>query len=104
MTKLIQKKKLQRRAQQKANLFTVKEDCKKLDKEISEQLNSTVAQVLFTTKCDRPDTDTAVSFFTKRVREPDQYDWLKLSHLMMYIRGTIDLPLTLSDNGMGILK
>ena len=63
-----------------------------------------MAQVLFTTKCARPDTGTAVSFLTTIVRVPDQDDWLKLAHLMMYIRGTLDLPLTLSDNGTGMLK
>ena len=59
---------------------------------------------LFDTKCDRPDTGTAVSFLTTRVREPDQDDWLKLPHLMMYIRGTLDLILTISANGTGMLK
>ena len=63
-----------------------------------------MAQVLFTTKRARPDTGTAVSFLTTIVRVPDQDDWLKLAHLMMYIRGTIDLPLTLSANGTGMLK
>ena len=63
-----------------------------------------MTQVLFATKRDRPDTGTAVSFFITRVRAPDQDDWFKLAHLMMYIRGTIDLPLTLSANGAGMLK
>ena len=39
-----------------------------------------------------------------RVIAPDQDDCLKLAHLMMYIRGTIDLPLTLSANGTDMLK
>ena len=43
-----------------SNLFTVQEDCKKLDKEHSEQFHNIVAQVLFTTKRDRPDTGTSV--------------------------------------------
>ena len=63
-----------------------------------------MTQVLFTSKHARPDTGTAVSFLTTRVRAPDQDDWFKLAHLMMYIRGTIDLPLTLSANGTGMLK
>ena len=87
-----------------ANLFTIQEDCKKLDKERSEQFHSIVAQVLFATKRARPDTDTSVSFLTTRFRVPDQDDWLKLAYLMMYIRGTIGLPLTLSANGTGMLK
>ena len=86
------------------NLFIVQKECKKLDKERSDQFHSIVAQVMFTTKHDRPDTGTAVSFLTTRVIALDQDDWLKLAHLMMYIRGTIDLPLTLSANGTGMLK
>ena len=87
-----------------ANLFTVQEDCNKLNKERSEQFHSIVAQVLFNNKHARPDTGTEVSFLTTTVRDPYQGDWLKLSHLMMFIRGTIDVPLTLSANGMGMLK
>ena len=87
-----------------ANLFTVQEDCKKLDKERIEHFHIIVAQVLFTTKRARPDTVTSVSFFTTRVIDKYQYYWLKLAHLMMYIRGTIDLPLTLSANETGMLK
>ena len=85
-------------------LFTVQEDCKKLDKERREQFHSIVAHVLFTTKRARHDTGTTVSFFTTRVIAPDQDDWLKLAHLIMYIRGTIGLPLTLSVNGTGMIK
>ena len=87
-----------------ANLFTVQEDYKKLDKERSGQFHSIFAQELFTTKRDRPDTGASVLFLTTRVRAPDQENWLELAHLMMYIRGTIDLPLTLSANGRGMLK
>ena len=54
-----------------ANLFTVQEDCKKLDKERSEHFHSIVAQVLFATKCARPDTGRSVLFLTTRVRVPD---------------------------------
>ena len=86
-----------------ANLFSVEEDWNNLHKERSEQFHIIVAQVLFTNKRDRPDTGTSVSFFTTRFIAPDQDDWLKLAHLMMYIRGTIDLPLTLSANGTGML-
>ena len=87
-----------------ANLFTVQEDCKKLDKERIEHFHIIVAQVLFTTKRARPDTGTEVSFLTTKVRDLYQEYWLKLSHLMIYIRGKIDLLLTLSVNGKGVLQ
>jgi hypothetical protein len=63
-----------------------------------------VAKTLFATKRARPDTGTSVSFLTTRVREPDKEDWVKLGHLMKYLRGTKDLPLILSADGSGILK
>jgi hypothetical protein len=51
-----------------------------------------------------PDTCTAITFLTTRVREPDKEDWTKLVHLMRYIRGTRTMPLILSANRSGILK
>ena len=86
------------------DLFVVDEACKKLSPEKKEIFHSLVAKVLFATKRARPDTGTAVSFLTTRVREPDEQDWSKLVHLMKYIRGTKDLPLILSSNGSGVLK
>ena len=85
------------------NLFAVQEDCKNLDKKRSGKFHSIVSQVLFTNKHARPDTGIAVSFLTTRVRETDKDDWLKLSHILIYIRGTIYLPLSLSAIGTGML-
>ena len=64
----------------------------------------TVAKILFATKRAWPDTGTSISFLTTRIRESDQDDWSKLVHLIRYIRGTIDLVLTLGANGSGMLK
>ena len=36
--------------------------------------------------------------------EPDLDDWEKLSHLIKYLRGTRDLPLTLGADNTGIVK
>ena len=86
------------------NLFVVKEDCTKLTKEKSEQFHSVVAKMLFSTKRSRPDTGTAVSFLTTRVREPDEDHWSKLKHLIKYVRGTKEMPLILGENGTGMIK
>ena len=59
---------------------------------------------MYASKRARPYTCTAVEFLTTRVRKPDEDDWAKLTHLMMYLRGTKDLPLILSADGTGILK
>ena len=86
------------------DLFTVRDDSPKLDKQQSEQFHSLVAKMLFAAKRARPDIGTAVSFLTTRVKEPNKDDWFKLVHLMKYVRSTKDLPLTLSANGSGMLK
>jgi hypothetical protein len=86
------------------NLFTVDDDCKKLNSSKSTAFHNIVAKTLYATKRARPDTCTAIAFLTTRVREPDLEDWSKLGHLMKYLRGTKLLPLILSAAGSGILK
>jgi hypothetical protein len=87
------------------NLFTVDDDCKKLSAIKATQFHNIVAKTLYATKRARPDTCTSVAFLTTRVRGPDTDDWVKLTHLIKYLRGTKTLPLILSaSNGGGILK
>ena len=61
-------------------------------------------KIFFSIKSSRLDTCAAVLFLSTRVREPENYDRAKLIHLMKYIRGTSNIPLTLSDKERGILK
>jgi hypothetical protein len=86
------------------SLFKVEEDCKKLAQVKAVEFHNLVAKTLYVTKRAMPDTCTAITFLTTRVREPDKDDWTKLVHLMRYIRGTHTMPLILSANGSGILK
>jgi len=86
------------------NLFTINEDCEKISQEKVVQFHNLVAKTLYATKRARPDTCTAISFLTTRVREPDTDDWKKLCHMMRYLRGSRLLPLLLSANGSHILK
>ena len=86
------------------NLFVVDENCEKLSKEKAKTFHTLIAKMLFATKRARPDTGTAISYLTTRVREPDQIDWLKMVHLFKYVRGTKYLPLILSSENSGILK
>jgi hypothetical protein len=86
------------------DLFKVDEDCEKLKPKRKEQFHLVMAKTLFCTKRARPDTCTAISYLTTRVREPDRDDWTKLAHMVKYLRGTKDLPLILSANDSGILK
>ena len=67
-------------------------------------MHKLLAKISFTTKISRPDTGTAISYLTTRVREPAQSDSLKMLHIFKYFRGTKDLPLILSANKSGMLK
>jgi hypothetical protein len=78
-----------------SDLFVVDEDCEKLDVKWSKQLRHLVAKTLFATKRVRPDTGTAVTFLSTRVRGLDKHDWKKLVHLMKYLHGTQRMPLIL---------
>ena len=53
-----------------------------LNEKIASQFHSTTAQLLFMCLRARPDIQTAVSFFTTRVRNPDMDDWKKRRHCM----------------------
>jgi hypothetical protein len=86
------------------SLFKVDENCEKLKQDKAVEFHNLVAKTLYSTKRARPDTCTAITFLTTRVRAPDKDDWNKLIHLMRYIRGTRTMPLILSANGSGILK
>ena len=48
----------------------------------------------------RPDIQTAVSFFTTRVKEPDKDDWGKLRHCLMYLKGTLHMKRHLSAENL----
>jgi hypothetical protein len=86
------------------SLFKDDENCERLTHVKAVELHNLVAKTLYATKRARPDTCTAITFLTTRVREPDKDYWTKLVHLMRYIRGTHTMPLILSANGSGILK
>ena len=47
---------------------------------------------------------TTVAFLTTRVQDPDEDDWKKLLRMMMYLKGTKELVLTLSADNMNICR
>ena len=85
-------------------MFVVDQDCKKLNPRRAKEFHYIVAKTLHATKLVRSNTCIAVAILTIRVREPDKDYWAKLTHLMMYFKGTKDLPLILNTDGTGILK
>ena len=80
------------------------EYCQKLEENKVAVFHNIVSKTLFSTKQARPDTCNSIAFITTRVHEPDNDERKKLVHLVKYLLGMLDLTLTLSDNGIRILK
>ncbi len=78
------------------HLFKVREDGRKLNEEQVDAFHHTVYQLLFAANQVHCDIQTAVSFLTMPVQEPDEDDWGKLKRILKYLNGTWYLKLTLS--------
>jgi hypothetical protein len=63
-----------------------------------------VAKMLFLCKRARPDIQTAVAFLCTRVKGPDVDDYKKLTRVVKYLRGTLQMPLTLEADNMHVVK
>ena len=82
--------------------FEVRDDAdmKLLSEEMARQFHRTTAQLLFLCKRARQDIETLVSFLTTRVKDPDEDDWGKLRHGLMYLKGTLHMKRYLSADGI----
>ena len=85
------------------DLFVVNKDAEKLSEEGSTAFHNLAAKTLYGSKRARPDVITAIAFPTTNVKAPDIDDWMKLSHLMEYLRVDRLSPLILSADGSGVL-
>ena len=84
-------------------LFKVRDDGKKLNEEQAEAFHHTVYQLLFAANRARRDIQTAVSFLTTCVRDPDEDDWKKLVRVLKYLNGTRYMKLTLVADEMNFI-
>jgi hypothetical protein len=75
-----------------------------LIKEKAKIFHHIVAKTLWAALWARPDLLTTLSFLTCKVKAPDEDDFKKLTQMVSYIKGTIDLPLILSANGTRIVE
>jgi hypothetical protein len=78
------------------HLFKVREDGRKLNWEQADAFHHTVYPLLFAANQVRHDLQTAVSFLTTHVQEPDKDAWGKLKCILKYLNGTQYIKLTLS--------
>ncbi len=74
------------------DLFKVDQDAVKLGSAKAKYFHRIVAMMLYVTKRARPDTALAIAYLTTRVKEPDEDDWGKLGHLIVYLKSTRELP------------
>ncbi len=81
------------------DLFKVDDSAVKLGSVKAKVFHTIVAKALYVSKQARPDTSLATAFLTTRVREPDEDDWRKLRHLIVYLKSTCEYLLCL---GLGI--
>jgi hypothetical protein len=86
------------------HLFEVNPEAKPLDEDDSTMFHHNIAKLIFLCKRARPDTQTSVAFLSTQVKGPDVDDYKKLSRVMKYLRGTIEMPLTLEASNMSIIK
>jgi len=87
-----------------ATLFKVNIDCDKLNKGKAEVFHTWVAKALFLSKRSRLDIILTVAFLCTRVKGSDEDDWKKLIRLILYLRSTKNLYLTLEATNLSIVR
>ncbi len=85
------------------DVFKVDENAVKLGLAKAKVFRTIVAKALYVSKWARLDTSLAIVFLTMRVREPDENDWRRLRHLIVYLKSTRELPLVLGARNTGVL-
>ena len=86
------------------HLFIINDKGEYIGDEKAEVFHTTVAKALFLCKRSRLDIQLTVAFLCTRVQNPDQDDWKKLCRLLSYLKGTLDLKLTLEANDLSMSK
>jgi hypothetical protein len=86
------------------HLFQINENPELLDPERAAGFHRMVMQLLYLSQRARPDIRTAISYLCKRTTKPDQDDWKKLTRVMRYLQGTVELKLRLSADGSGQVR
>jgi hypothetical protein len=85
------------------NLFIVRPEDTRLDKETADEFHTLTAKLLFLSMRARPDILTAVSFLCTRVSCPTVDDRCKLRRVIRYLRSTKELHLTLEGDNVASL-
>ena len=86
------------------HLFTIDTECPRLSEDKRQLFHSIFAKLLWVGKKARPDILVALSFLGKRTLVADEDDWKKLYRLLSYLKGTKELRLKLTVDGLSVVK
>lgn len=75
----------------KSDLFYVDHDSREQDNRKAEMFHHIVAKLLYVSKSAFLDNDLVISFLCKRVAQPTEHDWHKLTRLLNCINGTMEM-------------
>ena len=87
-----------------SHLFKVNDSPVLLDKDRATIFYRMTMQLLYLCQRGRPELRTAISFLCRRNQAPDEDDYKKLTRVMQYLQGSIDLKLVLSADGSGMIS
>ena len=87
----------------KSKLFDVNNTSLRLNRREADESHSMMSRLLFAAKRVRPDIQVPVAYLCTRVREPTEDDYVKLTRVIRYLRGTIYLPLVVGWDASGTL-
>jgi hypothetical protein len=88
----------------KKELFETNDDLPVLQRDEFETFHSVVAKLLYVSIRARPDVLLAVSFLCTRVSKPNKGDQEKPKRVSEYLKGTLDLVLTLGVDDLNSLR
>ena len=63
-----------------------------------------MAQLILLCKRVSPDIDPLILFLTTKVKVPDEDDWGKLKHGLMYLKGNIYTKIQLKEDSLSIIR
>ncbi|GKY97397.1 hypothetical protein MPSEU_000698200 [Mayamaea pseudoterrestris] len=87
-----------------SHLFQISENPVMLSEAKKQIFVTIVMQCLYLSQRARPDIRTAISFLSTRLQQPDEDDYKKAARVIKYLRGSVDMVLTLKADQSGIVQ
>ena len=81
-------------------LFTIDPNSELLDESRSKNFHSITAKLLYVSNRARVDLKLVIAFLCTRVSKSTLQDWAKLKRMLLYIKGTLNMPRILGADSM----